>query len=168
MPQSRQITDPDNRFGLIAFSNLCPIPPHAGASVPDQRSTVHTGASVSLVPFANSIVSPDPRVNAQSLRCCFLLFPKSSLGIFWLLCQSLDCVRVQTQRRFQPSLRWRLMDVLIIIKHATPYGTIVGALFCHPRRASRQIRGYDLANTGACVPDQRSHTLAQASRLCPR
>ena len=49
MTQSRQITDPDNRFGLIAFSNLCPIPPHAGASVPDQRSL---GVVDSLVPFA--------------------------------------------------------------------------------------------------------------------
>ena len=26
MPQVRQITDPDNRFGITAFSNLCPIP----------------------------------------------------------------------------------------------------------------------------------------------
>ena len=32
----------------------------------------------------------------------------------------------------------------------------IGALFCHPRRASRQICGFGLANTGASVPDLRS------------
>ena len=55
--------------------------------------------------------TPDSRINAQSLRCCVLLFPKTSLGIFWLLRQSPDCVRVQTQRRFSsltyPGLLYR-------------------------------------------------------------
>ena len=117
MAQSRQITDPDNRFGITAFTTLAQASLINKAPPRLKLRSVNLGVVDSLVPrficwrkrpacapcykikisnIDNSIGSPDSRINAQSLRCCFLLFLKSSLGIFWLLRQSPDCVRVQT------------------------------------------------------------------------
>ena len=140
MTQSRQINDPDNRFGITAFTTLAQATLINEAPLRLKLRSVNLGVVDSFVPFAISIGSPDSAIYAQSLRYCVLLFPKSSLGIFWLLCQSPDCVRVQTQRRFQPSL---IRGYYI--------GRSYRSWTCpHPRPLQRILT-----------------TLAQASRLCP-